>query len=254
MMWQNIFQDVQSKLNEPSAIFSFAPVWIVSALLLVGAFAVAWLIHAIVLATLRRIFGDRRPYLSQVIAATKNPTRLALLLAALAIALPAAPLGSDTRLVLVRCLMLATICSIGWIALIVLHIAADFFLRNFRIDAEDNPLARKHITQVRVLVRVLDTIIILLTLGIALMTFAEVRPVWGQPLRLGRRCRCAFSSRSITGRAAPRPNIGLDYTAPIERIRNKAIELVGQSTQPAAGSSQCRSPMPRPTPSSCGSC
>ena len=41
----------------------------------------------------------------------------------------------------------------------------------------------------------------------------------------------------ITGRAAPRPNIGnvllyLDYTAPIERIRNKAIELVGQSTQP----------------------
>jgi len=90
---------------------------------------------------------------------------------------------------------------------------------------------------VRVLVRVLDTIIILLTLGIALMTFAEVRPVWGQPLRLGRRCRCAFSSRSITGRAAPRPNIGLDYTAPIERIRNKAIELVGQSTQPAAGSS-----------------
>ena len=59
MMWQNIFQDVQSKLNEPSAIFSFAPVWIVSALLLVGAFAVAWLIHAIVLATLRRIFGDR---------------------------------------------------------------------------------------------------------------------------------------------------------------------------------------------------
>jgi len=63
----------------------------------------------------------------------------------------------------------------------------------------------------------------------------------------------------ITGRAAPRPNIGnvllyLDYTAPIERIRNKAIELVGQSTQPAAGSSPCRSPMPRPTPSSCGSC
>jgi predicted nucleic acid-binding protein len=26
----------------------------------------------------------------------------------------------------------------------------------------------------------------------------------------------------------------LDYTAPIERIRNKAVELVGQSTQPGA--------------------
>jgi uncharacterized membrane protein len=127
-MWQNIFKDVQSKLNEPSAIISFAPAWMVSGLLLVGALAVAWIIHAIVLASLRRIFGERRPYLSRAIAATKNPTRLALLLAALAIALSAAPLGADTRLILVRCLMLATICLIGWIALIVLHIAADFYL------------------------------------------------------------------------------------------------------------------------------
>jgi hypothetical protein len=71
--------------------------------------------------------------------------------------------------------MLATICLIGWIALIVLHIAADFYLRNFSIDAEDNLLARKHITQVRVMVRALDTIIVLPTLGFALMTFDEVR-------------------------------------------------------------------------------
>jgi small-conductance mechanosensitive channel len=36
-------------------------------------------------------------------------------------------------------------------------------------------LARKHVTQVRVLVRVLDTMIVLLTLGFALMTFDTVR-------------------------------------------------------------------------------
>src|SRR5262249_44690144 len=39
----------------------------------------------------------------------------------------------------------------------------------------DNLLARKHVTQVRVLVRVLETIIVLLTLGSALMTFDIVR-------------------------------------------------------------------------------
>jgi hypothetical protein len=83
-MWQSVFQDVQSKLDESSAVLSFAPSWMVSGLLLVGALAVAFIVHAIVLASLRRIFGDRRPYLSRAIAATKNPTRLVLLLAALA--------------------------------------------------------------------------------------------------------------------------------------------------------------------------
>jgi small-conductance mechanosensitive channel len=302
-MWQAVFQDVQSKLNEPSAALSFAPSWMVSGLLLIGALAVAWVVHAIVLGSLRRIFAERRPYLSRAIAATKNPTRLALLLAALAIALSAAPLGADTRLVIVRCLMLATICLIGWIALIILHIAADFYLRNFSIDGADNLLARKHITQVRVMVRVLDTIIILLTLGFALMTFDEVRqygvslfasagvagvifglaaqPVLSnliagiqlaitQPIRIEdavtvqneygwieeinatyvvirlwdlRRLIVPLNyfiqqpfynwTRSATA------NIGnvvlyVDYTAPIERIRDKADELVGQSGQPGA--------------------
>jgi len=52
---------------------------------------------------LDRILRQRRPYLNRVLAATKNPTRLALLLIALAIVLPTAPLGTDTRLVFVRC-------------------------------------------------------------------------------------------------------------------------------------------------------
>ena len=50
-MWQNIFQDVQSELSEPSAVLSFAPSWIVSGLLLVGALAVALIIHAIAIAS-----------------------------------------------------------------------------------------------------------------------------------------------------------------------------------------------------------
>src|SRR5215469_14327874 len=57
----------------------------------------------------------------------------------------------------------------------MLHIGANLYLRNFHIDAPDNLLARKHVTQVRVLVRVLETIIVLLTLGSALMTFDIVR-------------------------------------------------------------------------------
>ena len=53
--------------------------------------------------------------------------------------------------------------------------ASDLYLRRFRLDVEDNLLARKHVTQVRVLVRVLDAVIALVTVGFALMTFEAVR-------------------------------------------------------------------------------
>ena len=72
-------------------------------------------------------------------------------------------------------LALATIGLIGWIALTVLQICANLYLLRFRIDVDDNLMARKHVTQVRVLVRALDTVIVLLTLGFALMTFDSVR-------------------------------------------------------------------------------
>jgi small-conductance mechanosensitive channel len=174
-MWQDLAQNLQSKLSDLRSALSFAPAGAVSFVLLVSVVIVAWIIHAAVLAVLRRLLHGRRPYLRTVLDATKNPTRLALLILALAIALPTAPLDPDTMTVLARVLGLATICLIGWIALTVLQIAANLYLLNFRVDVADNLLARKHVTQVRVLVRVLDTVIIVVTLGFALMTFDAVR-------------------------------------------------------------------------------
>ena len=174
-MWQDFSRNIQIKLTEFGRAPSFVPPWAVSFIILIGALVAAWLIHGAILASLWRFFYDRRPYLRTILRATKNPTRLALLLIALAIALPAAPLGPDTKSLLVRALALATICTFGWIALTIVHIAADLYLLNFRIDVEDNLLARKHITQVRVLLRALDTVIVLVTLGFALMTFEAVR-------------------------------------------------------------------------------
>jgi small-conductance mechanosensitive channel len=174
-MWQDFAQNIRAKLIEFGNALSFVPPWAVSLIILASAVVAAWLIHAAILASLRRLFHGRRPYLRSILNATKNPTRLALLLVALAIALPTAPLGLDTKLILVRAVALATICTFGWIALTAVHIGSDLYLLNFRIDVEDNLLARKHITQVRVLMRALDTVIVIVTLGFALMTFAAVR-------------------------------------------------------------------------------
>jgi small-conductance mechanosensitive channel len=299
-MWQNLLQDLQSKLTELSSALSFAPAWVVSLVLLVTALVAAWLVHAIVLAAARRLASERRPYLGQILRATKNPTRLAILIVALAVALPAAPLGPDTKVILVRMLGLATICFFGWTALTVLQLAANLYLLRFRIDVEDNLLARKHVTQVRVMVRTLDTVIVLVTLGFALMSFEAVRQygvslfasagvagvVFGlaaqpvlsnliagvqlavtQPIRLEdavtvqneygwieeinatyvvirlwdlRRLIVPLNYfiqqpfYNWTRQAAA--NIGtvllyLDYTAPVEQVRRKAVELAAQSGQ-----------------------
>jgi small-conductance mechanosensitive channel len=297
-MWQDVALDLQSKLADLSHALSFAPAWAVTFVILVVAFTVAWLVHAAILVTLRRLLRNRRPYLRTILEATKGPTRLALLIVAVAIALPTAPVASGTESVFAKILTLATICLAGWIALTVLQIGASLYLLRFRMDVEDNLLARKHVTQVRVLVRALDTVILLLTLGFALMTFDSVRQfgislfasagvagvVFGlaaqpvlsnliagvqlavtQPIRLEdavtvqneygwieeinatyvvirlwdlRRLIVPlnyFIQQPFTNwtRQAT-PNIGsvllyLDYTAPVDRIREKAAEFAAQS-------------------------
>ena len=42
---------------------------------------------------------------------------------------------------------MAIIGLIGWAAIAALHISADIYLRRYRLDVEDNLLARKHNTQ-----------------------------------------------------------------------------------------------------------
>ncbi len=163
--------------------------WALSAGVLVGAAIAALLLYSGVLALIRRAMGERRPFLRTVLGATKGPIRLGLLLIALAIALPATPLGAGTTEILARLLGLATICLLGWTAITVLHIAADLYLMRVRLDVEDNLLARKHVTQVRVLVRVLDVVMVLVTVGCALMAFDAVRQ-FGVTL---------FASAGVTG-------------------------------------------------------
>lgn len=174
-MWQDFVQRIRSSLGVLGTTLSFAPPWAVALVIFGAVLAAALLVHAGMQALLRRFLRGRRPYLRTVLEQTKNPTRLAMLLVALAITLPTAPLGSDTKFMIVRFLALGTICLLGWIAMTAAHIAANLYLMRFRLDVEDNLLARKHITQVRVLLRTTDTVIVLLTLGFALMTFNAVR-------------------------------------------------------------------------------
>ena len=174
-MWQNLTQSIQSFLGSVADFLSLAPAWVASLVILAALAAAAWVLRAVIVAILRRLSRDRRPYLRSVVEQTKNPALFALLLIALGIALQTAPLSHNAKTLIVRLLTLGAICLIGWIALTAANVGADLYLSRFSIDITDNFMARKQVTQVRVLVRVLDTVIVLVTLGFALMTFDAVR-------------------------------------------------------------------------------
>ena len=145
--------------------------------LLILAFAVllALALHRWASKLVRRAFAERYPYLFSFFTQTRALTRAALLILAMIIAIPVAPLPPETAALLARLMAVAVIGLIGWAAIIALHIAADLYLRRFRLDLDDNLLARKHNTQVRVLARTIDVLLIMLTLSAALMTFPAVR-------------------------------------------------------------------------------
>jgi small-conductance mechanosensitive channel len=148
----------------------------VAALLILGAAVlIALALHRWGRRLIRSAFAERYPSVFSFFTQTRGLTRLALLILAMMLAIPVAPLPPETAAFLARLMAVAVIGLIGWSAIIALHIAADLYLRRFRLDIDDNLLARKHNTQVRVLARTIDVLLVMITLSAALMTFPAVR-------------------------------------------------------------------------------
>jgi len=148
---------------------------VVAVLIVALAVAIAYSLHRSLRKLLRHLLAVRYPYVLSVFTQMRGVTRLALLILAMIIAIPVAPFDPDTAGWLARLLLIAVIGLVGWTAITALNIAADLYLRQFRIDTDDNLQARKHLTQVRVLMRAADVLVVMITFGAALMTFEPVR-------------------------------------------------------------------------------
>jgi small-conductance mechanosensitive channel len=165
----------QSALTSIRDFLAWAPNNIVGAVILLLAAIVALLLHAAMSRLVGRVTIRHNPYLAGVLAGTRHLTQLAVLVVALYVALPVAPFDPALANILAHVLLVAAIILIGWIAITATHIVAELYLLRFQADVVDNLLARKHVTQVRVLRRVVDTLLIIVTIGAALMTFEQVR-------------------------------------------------------------------------------
>jgi len=166
---------IRSVLATIERWFAWLPDPVVAALVILLAVAIAYSLHKSARRLVRQLLAERYPYLLSVFTQMRGVTQLGLMILALFLAISIAPLDSQTAGWFARILLIGIICLIGWAAITALHIAADLYLRRFRLDVDDNLMARKHNTQVRVLMRSADVLVLIITLGAALMTFEPVR-------------------------------------------------------------------------------
>lgn len=167
MNWHAVMADIDR-------MFGWIPSWFIGLGLVAGAILLALSAYRLAVWLLCRAFVSRLPLIRVFIDRTSGPAQLALCLAAVALVLPLAPLDDAIRTPLMRLFVVASIALIGWISIRIVDMSAARYLQNFR-DVTENFIARKHVTQVRVFKRVTDTIIVIITVSTALMSFDSVR-------------------------------------------------------------------------------
>jgi small-conductance mechanosensitive channel len=153
------------------------PSWLSGAAILAAAAAAALLVHWLSLRVVLRVPvpGRARGFLQTFVATTTGPSRLAVVVLTLWVALPSADFPVAVSRGIGQVLLVGLVVLVGWSAMRALEVAAALHLRRFRLDVDDNLLARKHVTQVHVLRRAGGILIALVTAAAALMTFPSVR-------------------------------------------------------------------------------
>ncbi len=158
-----------------NAILSVIPSWVLGALVMIVTALVVLGVYRWLTRWLIRLAGRRSPFLQRLLQRGQGPASAFVLIFALGAALPAARFSFPVFLAVGHVLLVAFILTIGWAAAIALDIAITIYLRRFRTDVEDNLLARKHVTQMQILQRVATTLLVVITIASALMTFEPVR-------------------------------------------------------------------------------
>lgn len=161
--------------------FEWLPEWAVVTLIVVAFVFVGWAANQLVFALLRFAVRKRDVFWKGLVGRARLKVRIALMLAALWLAVTVSPLDPGPSEAVRQALVFLFILTMGWMAIGASDMWAVVYLRRFNMQVEDNLLARKHVTQARILQRVAALLIGIVTLGLALMTIAAVRQ-WGMSL------------------------------------------------------------------------
>jgi len=157
------------------SISSWVPPWLIGVTTMIVPVIVVLLIYRWFIRRLIRLAGRYSPFLRTLLSRGQGPVSVILVIVVSGIALAGANFPWDVTAAIGRALLVGFVLALGWAAAIALDIGVEIYLRRFRTDSEDNLLARKHVTQMRILQRVAKTLLAIVTVAAALMTFDSVR-------------------------------------------------------------------------------
>ena len=149
--------------------------WTDITLIFATAIVLSWLGWKVIDRVAIAMVAKRSDFWRPLLARSRGPVQLALIIVSLTIAVRIAPLTREEAVTVRRVLLLCFIACVTLVALSALRIWVAIHLRRFRVDVEDNLLARKHVTQSRILQQVGTVLIIAVGVSAALMSFDGVR-------------------------------------------------------------------------------
>lgn len=166
-------------MSDPDAVFdglaSGLPEGVTTVIVLLLALLGGLLLHRVLARIVLRLLADGDLFWRSLVARTRRPGQLAIVMGALALGAAVSPLSPEQTRAMHHLLLLGVIAVVAWSLYAALHIYAALHLRRYRLDIEDNLLARKHVTQSKILLRVASILITIIAIAAMLMTFEPVR-------------------------------------------------------------------------------
>jgi small-conductance mechanosensitive channel len=152
--------------------------WLIGGSVLAGVIVVSLILQKVAFFIVKRVFRKRGAFLQHALTArAENPARFIFPLIGLALALPFLPISHDIRVSVQRVLGLGVIACVGWATIVAANVISDTLYARYSTDAADDLIARRIRTQTQVLHRIVVMIVLVVTAGIMLMTFPEVRRI-----------------------------------------------------------------------------
>jgi small-conductance mechanosensitive channel len=155
--------------------FDWLPDWAINLGVVSAAVLLAWWLDTVIFATLERWVARQDLFHRSLTSRMRGPSLLAAVMLAIALGASIAPLTDSEAAAVRQVTIVGIVVVTGWFLLTALHVWLVIYLRRFKLDSEDNLLARKHVTQSRILERIARTLIVILTFAATLMTFDSFR-------------------------------------------------------------------------------
>ncbi|MDQ3191938.1 MAG: mechanosensitive ion channel family protein [Bacteroidota bacterium] len=143
-----------------------------------GVLAIALILHFILFKAFRFLAEKRNSrFFFLITNKLKIPALLLLMIIATNLLVPLLGFVSPVERFIRQTLTILAIAFIAWLFILSVSVTRKFVLRKFNIGEKDNLRARVITTQFNMLEKVIEFIIIIIAIGIALMTFEEIRRI-----------------------------------------------------------------------------